>query len=644
MEIEEQSTQLLLPSFGEGFLRDHAGLIMTDPKIAVVELVANSWDAGADQVTITWPEKYPGFMAIEDNGTGMTFNEFTRRWPELSYNRIEDQGDDVDFPSDNRKSSRKAFGRNGKGRHSMFCFADEYLVETWRDGEANQFKITYASGRMPFRITHEDRFPKNGHGTVISTTLTYTYLSIPNLRDLIGSKFVVDPSFEIYVNEEIVQLTDLEHLCETEMITINEWGSVLLRRYDTQEKGRTSKQNGVAWWVNKRLVGEPSWKRLEGAYLDARTSEAKRYTFVVEADILADQVKDDWSWFHASEKTEAVVSKVEGYVLRKLNELMQDVRKSRKIAVLEEHKKVLGNLPPISQYHLGRFLEEIQIQCPTLGQKELSDTVNVLSNLERSRSGYALLEQLAKLDAEDIDELNLLLDRWSVRDVQIVMSELDWRLRLVERLEDILESESSDELHDIQPLFERGLWIFGPEYEAINFMSNRSLSTIVRRFFHDQGAILPNPRKRPDFVALPDSSIGIYSSDDYDERGEVNGIKKVLIVELKRGGSRISRKERQQALDYANEIRSSGKILDQTTIVGFVLGTTVENDALSEISEGRNTTIYPRPYSTVLRQAKSRTFDLLKKLKTAHKEALFDQEVEQVLAAPEQLSLLERAN
>ncbi len=643
----EQRTQLLLLSFGNGFLQDHAGLIMTDPKIAIVELVANSWDAGADRVDITWPEwshdVSSGFMAIEDDGTGMTYDEFTERWRELNYNRVEAQGDDVVFPSGNRQSHRKAFGRNGKGRHSMFCFADEYSVETWRDGYANLFKVARSTGRTPFTITKVDGYEREGHGTRISTMLVFNPLPITDIRDLIGSKFVADPAFQIYVNDQVVQLTDLEHLCEKEEIDIDGWGSVLLRRFDSQKTGRTSKQHGVAWWVNKRLVGDPSWRHLEGAYLDARTSEAKRYTFVAEVDILADQVKADWSWFHASEKTNTIVSTVKGHILRRLQELMQDVRKSRKRAALEEHRQLLGELSPLSQHHVGRFLEKIQIRCPTMGQKELSDTVEVLSNLEQSRSGYTLLEQLASLDSQDLDEISLFLDQWTVHDAQVVLNELDWRLKLIERLETLLESKSSDELHDIHPLFDRGLWIFGPEYESIGFMSNRALSTIVKEFLQDQGTVIEKPLRRPDFIALPNSSICVYSSDAYDERSEVCGISKVLIVELKRGGFKVTRKERQQALDYASEIRKSGKIQKTTAMVGFVLGTTVAEEAKDSVSEGHHTVVYTRPYSTVLRQAHARTFDLVRKLETAREKRVFDPDVRQVLMAPEQRPLFEAA-
>jgi hypothetical protein len=38
----------ILPTFGESFLNHHAGKIITDPYYAIVELVANCWDAGAN--------------------------------------------------------------------------------------------------------------------------------------------------------------------------------------------------------------------------------------------------------------------------------------------------------------------------------------------------------------------------------------------------------------------------------------------------------------------------------------------------------------------------------------------------------------------------------------------------------------------
>ena len=76
---------ILHPRFGKGFLDDHAGRVISNPHIAIVELVANSWDAGARRVNITWPDN-GGDFEILDDGTGMTKDEFENIWPELNYN------------------------------------------------------------------------------------------------------------------------------------------------------------------------------------------------------------------------------------------------------------------------------------------------------------------------------------------------------------------------------------------------------------------------------------------------------------------------------------------------------------------------------------------------------------------------------
>ncbi|MGA8617919.1 MAG: ATP-binding protein [Candidatus Sulfotelmatobacter sp.] len=55
--------------FGTGFLHDHVGQIIDDPAVAVVELIANSYDAGADKVTVVWPDLPGRILSTTDNGT-----------------------------------------------------------------------------------------------------------------------------------------------------------------------------------------------------------------------------------------------------------------------------------------------------------------------------------------------------------------------------------------------------------------------------------------------------------------------------------------------------------------------------------------------------------------------------------------------
>jgi len=636
----------LLPKFGEGFLEDHARLIINDPKIALVEIVANCWDAGADRVDISWPvQEMPDSIAIRDNGIGMTYEEFTKRWLFLNYDRVKEQGSQVVFPPTNKRSQRTAFGRNGKGRLSVFCFTNEYEIETTRDGEYSKFVVRKASAVMntPYLVdpvSRQDGVP--AHGTIIKAELVRNYLPLPVVRDLLGSKFVADPAFQIFVNGEQVELTDLEHLADTRIVLVPGIGEVFVRCFDSRDTGRTSKQHGVAWWVNKRLVGEPSWRDFDTvAYLDARTSEAKRYTFVVEADVLVDDVSADWSKFGETERVGRVRKIVNQHILDRLRELMHDVHRARKVAVIEENRALIRDLPLDSQQQIGEFVDEIQRARPTIDQRELSATVQVLSKLEKTRSGYALLEQLAKLKPHDLDALHEILATWSVTEARVVLRELDWRLKLIERLERLVENPTSDELHEIHPLFAKGLWIFGPEYESPAFASNQTLLKVVEDFLGGkQKKPLSYPRKRPDIIALPDSTLSIYSADSYDERAEVDGYAKVLILELKRGGFQITREERNQIETYAVELQKSGKIQASTSIVGFVLGATLDEYTKGTFSSNENVLIYPRTYSVVLRQAHARTFDLLRKIRESNEELLSDPEVEYVMNKPEQESML----
>src|ERR1700751_5487535 len=130
--------------------------------------------------------------------------------------------------------------------------------------------------------------------------------------------------------------------------------------------------------------------------------------------------------------------------------------------------------------------------------------------------------------ATGLDAWNQIMQRWTAGNAEIVLSELEHRLKLIARLQSLITSSKADGLHDLQPLFERGLWMFGPEYDAVDFRSNRYLATIIRDSLG--GTEQQVAHRRPDFVALPDRSIGIYSAAFYEDRGEISGIRQILVV------------------------------------------------------------------------------------------------------------------
>ena len=97
----------------------YAGPRWTDyrrSKVAIIEMLANAYDAGASSVCVQWPTQVGDLLSVTDDGTGLTRSEFDTRWRTLKYERVRNQGRDVCFPPDGPKVKRTAFGHNGKGR------------------------------------------------------------------------------------------------------------------------------------------------------------------------------------------------------------------------------------------------------------------------------------------------------------------------------------------------------------------------------------------------------------------------------------------------------------------------------------------------------------------------------------------------
>lgn len=609
------NAQTELFSFSTNFLRDHAGQIINDPKIAITELIANAYDAGATAVDIVWPDGVPGQFVISDNGTGMTPAEFNRRWKRLSYERLKEQGTQVEFPPGVPVRQRTAFGRNGKGRHAAFCFADEYLVETRKAGNRLVVAVSMtAGGDVPFRAETraQETGGSYGPGTTISAELVRGMLDEEELSEVLGNRFIVDPSFVIQVNNRPVKLFDLQSLT-SESVEVPPYGRVEVHILDAAAVDKSSKLKGLTWWINDRMVGEPSWEGLdgEGSILDGRTSEAKRFSFIIQAPMLRDDVKSDWSGFHSNARSNSVNKALRNFVSKKIYNALADSRKSRKKAALDENRQILRELPDHSKQIVAQFVEEVQESCPRLSDQDLARTVQIYAKLEQSRTGYDILKKLAACSPDDLDGWNSIMDQWSATNANLILSELGERLRLLSKLQNLINNKMADEVHDLQPLFERGLWMFGPEYEAVDFRSNRGMAEVIGSLFNRPEE--ETSRRRPDFVALTDSSIGAYAADNYGESGETFGYRKVLIVELKRGGFTITQGEMDQAREYIKEIRKKGCVDRHTRVEAYILGSLLE-EGLEQSTYGEASIMIPMRYDNLLTRAHVRTFNLQRRL------------------------------
>ncbi len=244
-------------------------------------------------------------------------------------------------------------------------------------------------------------------------------------------------------------------------------GPVRILIIDVQGTDKTTQQHGIAWQVHRRLVGECTWKGSGQEHLvDGRRSMAKRYTFIVQADCLKekDAVLPDWTGFYPNNKAyQTVFEEVRGRVKEHLLELTKANRASRLNEIKEANTHILRKMGLKSSDRWEKFIESVQEECPSITDDDLQKLSTVLANLESSESKYGLVQQLSEFNPDNLDDLNALLDKWNIDLAKIVLDELEYRLELLEQLKAKVGSEDTDEVQELQPLFHRGLWIFGPE-------------------------------------------------------------------------------------------------------------------------------------------------------------------------------------
>lgn len=613
--METENT--LFPSlFEEDYITRSLGSIVNQPDVALTELVANAWDAGASHVTIFIPDKRGELLYIEDDGVGMNEDEFQNHWMKLRYNRMKNQGRYVVFP-EGMNGKRTAFGRNGVGRHGLFCFADDYKVITRKDGKELTFQVKANVEQNPIAATKEKEEVSDNHGTRLEVYVDRNLPDVQKIREIISARFLHDPQFEIEVNHFKLNLEDLSGGVEPTEIDVEGTLIHLIAYFiDTTKSSRKSIFQGIAFWQSNRLVGEPNWSLGKNMILDGRTALAKRYTFIIKTEDMAELVKEDWSGFKKDEKVEKVYEAVEKYVDKCIDAVstatIQTVTENLDPAV----KKSLQDVNPLVRKEVEEIIKEIVVSTPKVKQESVNLAVKTLVNVEKSKNGKALLEKLANMKPDDLDGLNELLDKWTVGDALEVLNEIDRRLAVIEAIRKLAGDNTTDELHVLHPMIAESRWLFGPEFESSEYIFNRQMKTAASQVFGDDKfqRIDINEKRRPDLIIMPDSTIGITGLEEIPEETGIVKVRHLLLIELKKGAFEIRRKEKDQAMGYIEDLVKSTALGGNCHVTGFVVGDKIADNLSNsyDLKEKEMTlgTLHVVTYAQLVDTAERRMFGL----------------------------------
>ena len=572
--------------FEDDYVLRTLGRIGYDPDTALAELVANAWDAGASKVNVIIPDDLNGLLTVEDDGHGMSSDQFRARWMKLSYDRSKAQGDAVQFPLGRADWVRRAFGRNGIGRHGLLCFSDHYTVETWAEGALSKFVIGTRNRPSPFFIQDERHSHRSGHGTRLMVEVEKHLPKPDSIRSVLSARFLHDPRFVVEVNGLSVPLSEHKGLVETQLLEIADGYRVTAHVVDATTPGRSTRYQGIAFWVNNRLVGMPSWTVGPTAVIDGRSRFAKRHAIVIQGgDAWLSEIEGDWSRFKNTDATRELFDAVNRYAQAVFDKLSAGFMEEQSEDALMRNRETFRELPTGARLEVARFTQELVHEQPGIQAESLNQAVKAVIRLQQARSGSSLLDRLMRLDERDIDGLDRMLEQWSVQDALTVLDEIDSRLSVIAAIEKLGGDESADELHTLHPLVTQARWLFGPEFDSSEFASNSTLRTVAKKIFNSsiENTSFHNPNKRPDLIALNTSTLSIVGTEAFDSGAEhLCTVRDVLLIELKKGRSTIGKEEVFQAQGYVQDFVADGGIAGTPFFNAFVVGHTVAKGLLNK--------------------------------------------------------------
>jgi len=99
--------------------------LVTNRAVALAELVKNSYDADATKVEVTMEDiKTPGGkIIVEDNGTGMSYEDFANKWMRIATTDKEEN-------PITEKYKRQKSGKKGIGRFACRRLSNKLILET----------------------------------------------------------------------------------------------------------------------------------------------------------------------------------------------------------------------------------------------------------------------------------------------------------------------------------------------------------------------------------------------------------------------------------------------------------------------------------------------------------------------------------
>jgi RecB family endonuclease NucS len=607
----------------------HLGVQMysTLPPV-IAELVSNAWDAESPQVEIVVPnEPVTGGteLTVTDYGTGMRDSDVRNAYLVIGRDRRKEENRQTTL-----NLNRPIIGRKGIGKFSAFGVANEIEIETVRDGQTSHFVMNYdklaeSAERREISLPPLEPTGTVAKGTRITLRQIRKYrnraINIHQLRRGLARRFSIigaEHNFEVIINgqpitpdERDLQLlldvdsTGNKYLWEYKNVEIkagtgwivNGWIGAM-RRTAAPTEGI---QQGIAIMARGKLVQEPF-------FFNATTGQQYALAYLVGelsaefVDGIEDGIgttRNQLVW-----DTEANQALLE-WGVKEINRVTREWSEKRKV----DNETELAKNPLYLKFlqEAGKFDDSlIKKTADTLIRKVI--TSNLIEDTKAQEpviqmcldfmefdAFTELADQLAGADLANVPKIVNLFREWEIVEAKEMMRVTRGRITTIEKLQRLIE-ENALEVPTLHQFLKEFPWVLDPRWTLI--ADEKTYSQLLREEYPEDNSTLEEDR-RIDFLCVREGN-------------------NLVVVEIKRPKSRVSKKELAQIEDYVIFLREHVKKttdpelrIDEVTgylLCGDVVNTDYARGKRQNLQEAK---IYVRRYSDLLEMVKKNHAEFL---------------------------------
>ena len=608
---------------------DHLGvkLYSTIPPM-LAELVSNAWDADAHVVKIHFNESAPQSITVQDDGTGMTFDELNEKFLKIGRNRR------VECGSDKTPLSRPVLGKKGLGKLSMFGIGKKITISTIKDGLKNSFIMDYDELKRienkelyKPQIIECDKETNESNGTMvrIEELARKSGFDLKTYRQGLLSRFrIFSSDFVIEINDDKslkIERNDFEK--EQYQFTWDfpkdfqkdrsEFGSLYSFAEEKKIAGTiytaatplTKNKQGIILFSRGKLVQENKAFSERGNDNFFQYMSGEFFVDFVDASLDVDNCSTDrkslaWDTYGNEdlEKLNLLMEKIVSITQKKWRQQRKEDKEKKVNEGASEINKWIESLN-LAERPLARKLIDAILQNDNISVEASKSYISCIKDMYGFSGFKDFTQKLDEMEVLEDEKAIKLLTDWSEIEAKEYAKISFGRIKAIEQFEKYVRGNAS-ESKVIQKFLEEFPWLLDPKMSK--FERETTYSKILKQNFKDDD--LPDGDRRIDFLCTNDSGI-------------------IHIIELKRPKIKLTSKQLQQVCAYVEFIKKQCPTAVEK-VVGYLISDNMTYEPGAEtMRQGlEKNNVFVKSYSDLLAEARQYNkllYDSYEKISSAKK-------------------------